>query len=99
MRQIDYTDERGRKYRVLLPDDAPDEQAPVGIPVGPPDVVDDLGLPPETATRLHNALFRHGLWNAAIAAKNANLLMQAVLSTFKIDAQVLQEAFYKLEKT
>lgn len=45
---------------VLLPDGAPELDAPMGIPVGPPST-EELGLPEEVQVRLHNALVERGL--------------------------------------
>ncbi|KKM90673.1 hypothetical protein LCGC14_1236270 [marine sediment metagenome] len=98
MREVDYQDERGRKYRVRLPDGVPDSDADKGVPIGPPDVVDELGLPDIFATRLHNALFQHGLWNVNIVRKRPKILFSILQQTLKVDVQLLMEAFRKLEK-
>lgn len=99
MRPIDWQDARGRWYRVLLPDGAPDEDASIGIPVGPTDVVDALGLAEEHATRLHNNLFRRGIFTVKEATSKPNELVAAVLATFKVDAQRIMEEFKRLERS
>ncbi len=98
MREVDYQDERGRKYRVGLPEGVPDSEADKGVPIGPPDVVDELGLPDPFATRLHNALFQHGLWNVNIVRNKPKILFSILQQTLKVDVQLLMEAFRKLEK-
>lgn len=98
MRVVDYVDERGRKYRVRLPDGAKDSEAEKGIPIGPPDVVDHLGWPDPLATRLHNALFDHQLWDVHVARKNPKLLFGMLQRVLKVDVQILMEAFRNLEK-
>lgn len=60
MREATYTDSCGRKWLVLLPDGAPDSDARMGVPVGPPPL-EALGLPEEIEVRLHNQLFDRGL--------------------------------------
>jgi hypothetical protein len=82
----------------MLPDGAPDSDAAIGIPIGPPDIVDVLGLPEEVATRLHNNLHRQGIWNAKVAARKPNALMTAVSATYKIDAQRLMEVLNQFDR-
>lgn len=98
MREVDYQDERGRKYRVGLPEGVPDSEADKGVPIGPPDVVDELGLPDVFATRLHNALFKHELWNVNIVRGKPKILFSILQQTLKVDVQLIMEAFRKLEK-
>lgn len=97
VREVDYS-ENGRRYRVRLPDEAGDDEAPDGIPVGPPDVVDALGLPEPFATSLHNELHRRGLWNVKIVSRRPELLQGALQAALKVDVQLLQEAFAKYER-
>lgn len=98
MRLVDYTDTKGRKYRVQLPDEASDEEAASGIPVGPPDVVDDLGLPEPIATRLHNQLHSRGLWNYSDVRKRPGAVQGALQSALQVDVQMLAEAFQRYEQ-
>lgn len=64
MRQVKHTDDKGRIQVVLIPDDAPDSHATLGIPVGPPSLA-ALGLPEEIETRLHNQLVARNLLTVA----------------------------------
>jgi hypothetical protein len=77
----------------------PDEEAESGIPVGPPDVVDAIGLPEPQATRLHNAFFDHKLWNAHIVRQNPKLLFGLLQSVLKVDVHKIMEAFSELERS
>jgi hypothetical protein len=98
MKPVDYTDDRGRNFRVFLPDDAPDEDAPMGIPVGPPDVVDHLGLPEPLATRLHNLLHERGLFDVKILRKRGNVLMGVWQTALRVDLNRLHQAFLESER-
>ena len=98
MRLVDYTDIKGRLYRVQLPDDASDEEAANGIPVGPPDVVDVLGLPEPIATRLHNQFHSRGLWTYKDVAKRPGAVQGALQSALQVDVQLVAEAFRQYEQ-
>jgi hypothetical protein len=98
MRSVDYTDDRGRNFRVMLPDDAPDDEAPMGIPIGPPDVVDHLGLPEPLATRLHNLLHERGLFDVRTLRKRGNVLQGVWQTALRVDVNRLHQAFLESEK-
>ena len=98
MKPVDWTDDRGRNFRTLLPDDAPDEEARMGIPVGPPDVVDHLGLPEPLATRLHNILHEQGLWDVKTLRKNDRVLIGVWQRALRVDVNRLFQAFMESEK-
>jgi hypothetical protein len=98
MRIVDYVDERGRKYSVRLPNSAPDSDAEKGIPVGPPDVVDALGLPEPMATEIHNKLFEYKIFSAKDAAKRSQQLHSIIQSTFKLCTARMMEAFRNLDR-
>lgn len=93
MRTVDWEDERGRRYRVELPEGASDDEADMGIPVGPPDIVDALGLPEPLATRLHNQLHRRGLFTLADVRRKQGGLLGALQAALKVDAQIMMQAF------
>ena len=98
MRSVDYADDRGRIFRVMLPDDAPDEEAPMGIPIGPPNVVDHLGLPEPLATRLHNLLHERGIWDITTLSKKGNVLIGVWQSALRVDVSRLHQAFLELDR-
>lgn len=99
MKTIDWTDDQGRKHRVQLPDDADESEAALGIPVGPPPVVDLLGLPEEVATRLHNQLHARGLWGLKEALRDAPSVFGALQAALKIDAQGILAAYKQWEQS
>ncbi len=93
MREITYTDKRGRNYRVELPDEASDDQVEMGIFLGPPDrVVDSLELPTHFATRLHNELERRGILTTE-ELKKPGQLDAALRKAYMLDVQILHQAF------
>lgn len=98
MRQIEYQDERGRKYLVRLPDDAPDSDAEKGVPIGPPDIVDELELPEPFATRLHNELFNNRLWGLDIIRKRPKILFGILQRLLKVDVHMIINAYAQFEK-
>lgn len=97
MKAVDYTDEHGRNYRVRLPDDVDDNEADRGIPIGPPDVVDKLGLPEPIATRLHNELHRRRLWTLHDLERRPRDITGALQAAYRVDAQRLMEAYHEWE--
>ena len=98
MRSVDYADDRGRNFRVMLPSDAPDEEAPMGIPIGPPDVVDHLGLPEPLATRLHNLLHERGIWDLKTLSKSGNVLVGVWQAALRVDVIRLHQAFLESDR-
>jgi hypothetical protein len=88
----DVTDGAGRKHRVI-------QDGGLSIVVGPHDeVVDALNLPPEIATRLHNALHARGIFGYADASRKSPELLAAMQETLLLDVQKLMEAFYKFDQ-
>jgi len=98
MRQVEYADERGRKYLVSLPDNVSDSEASKGVLIGPPDVVDALGLHEPLATRIHNELFANKLWNVHIVRRQPKLLFGILQRILKIDVHRLMSAYMELER-
>ena len=89
MREVDYTDEAGRRYRVRVPDDCPEALYPSGIPVGPPSL-ESLGLPLEIEVRLHNQLHNRRLFTRRDVLQRPRDVMAALQAALKIDLQRLQ---------
>lgn len=85
----------GRKYRAYV---SPDDQAGAHVIIGPPEgLVDTLGLPPTTATRLHNILYDRGIMKYEDAAKRG-VLPGVIQELFTLDAQLLLQKFSEFEK-
>lgn len=61
-RIVTWVDEYGRQQASLLPDHAPDSDAPKGVNMLAVDV-DELGIPEPLATKLHNQLVLRELWD------------------------------------
>jgi hypothetical protein len=67
--------------------------------VGPHEgFVDTLGLPEETATRLHNILYRRKVYNYTQAARRPQELLGAIQELYMLDAQKLLEALRHFEQ-
>ena len=99
MRTVDWMDEKGRKYRSLVPEDVRDEDAHMGIIVGPPqDIVDILNAPEPYATILHNQLFDRGLFSAKDVQRRTLELDGAVHVAFGSFTSALYETYIRLEK-
>lgn len=98
MRELDFTDERGRTWRVQLPDGVPDDEAPQGVPVGPPAVADALGLPEETGTRLHNELHRRKLFTLRDVRRRPGDVHAALMSALRLDTQRIEEQYALLDR-
>lgn len=88
-----YEDADGRRWVTRIPVNARDDEAPRGIPVGPPPL-DDLDLPPELQTRLHNQLVDRGLLTAAdVRRAGTRELIFALQAALKVDAAALNALF------
>jgi len=59
---VKWEDEYGRQQASLLPDHAPDSDAPKGVPMLSVDV-GELGLPEPLSTNIHNQLVLRELWD------------------------------------
>ena len=97
MRVVEY-EKNGRRYLVQLPNEAPDSDAEKGIPVGPPNIDDLISLPEPFSTRLHNELFARRIFTLNDTMKNQNEVRAALHAAFRIDVQVIQEAYQKFEQ-
>lgn len=93
MEQIEYVDERGRRYAALS------SGGEGRIIVGPPEgLVDSFNLPEPFATNLHNVLYRLGLLNYSAIKNNPRLLGGALQEAYSVDAARLTEAFFQFER-
>lgn len=68
----------------MIPEDVPDSEAAVGIPVGPPPL-DGLNLPLEIEVRLHNQLFARKIFTEKDARKNLDGIRSALTSALQSD--------------
>lgn len=99
MKKVEYVDPRGRKYLKLVESATSEELYQYGITVGPPEgIVDELGLPNELATRLHNQLFQRQLWSMDEVRKNPKGIYAALQATFGINQQMIMNAYMKYEQ-
>ena len=98
MKKVEYVDELGRYYLMHLPDDVPDTEAGIGVPIGPPDVVDVLDLGEPYATKLHNELYRNKLWTLTDVRKDTKKLFGLLQRLLKIDVHMIINAYAELDK-
>jgi hypothetical protein len=97
---VRWTDEKtGRQYASLLPDGAPDKDAPKGVPLLTVDV-DELGLPEPLATGLHNQLVARELWDLPTVKRKGGrgALVDALVCTLKGTAAQLMNLYTKEEE-
>ena len=87
---------KGRKYLVALPEGV--ENINLGIPLGPPDIMDELGISEPTATRLHNQLFDRKLFTLKDLQRRPNEIQAAIQSALRLDAARIVTAYAEAEK-
>ncbi len=93
MRAVPWTDETGRKFLMEIPDAASDEQAQMGIVLGPLCDLEPLNLPEEIAVRLHNALYDRGVFTAHDARRRTSDVAAAVRLAFNSEVRAVVSAF------
>lgn len=96
MRQVSYEDGEGRKWATMLPDEAPDSDAELGLPLGPPSL-EELGLPLELEVRLHNQLFARRIFTAKEAANGRQQVQGALQAVLKLDILKIIEVYRNSE--
>ena len=84
LREVQWTDEAGFVWRVLLRTDQPDSDAYLGIPVGPPDL-SELGFPSELERVLHQQLVARGLWTMKDVQARPQELTAALQAAYRVD--------------
>ena len=92
MKEVDYTDDDGRVWRVRVPDGTPGDRFSEGIPIGPP-ALGRLGLPAELEIRLHNQLHGRRLYTARDVLRRPTDVFAALQATFRVDVQRLQSLY------
>ena len=96
MREVSYTDHKGRMWMVRLPNGAPDSDAPLGIPIGPHSL-EELGLSEELEVALHNQLFSRKIFTSRdVKAKRAEVIL-AIKGALKLDSEKIYALFLNTE--
>jgi len=85
MREVEYKDDQGFLYRVLIPDNAPQEHAELGVRLGPPGL-DGLDLTLDQKVRLNNELYHRRLLTKQDVLRRHNEITSALQAALKIDA-------------
>jgi len=96
LRRATYTDEDGRRWAVMLPESAGDEDAEIGIPVGPPPM-EGLSLPECAAVVLHNELHDRGIFTLRDAIRNRPQIQAALMAALKVDAETVMAQYRATE--
>lgn len=96
MKEATYTDGAGRQWATLLPDNAPDTDAEMGIPLGPPSL-EGLNLPTEIEVRLHNQLFARKIFGHKVATANKLNVQGAMQAVLKLDVLRILEIYRNAE--
>lgn len=78
MRQVTYVDRKGYQRVALVRDTDPDEAAPTGIPLGPPDL-DELDFE-EVKREINNEMVKQGILNIRDLPRRPNAITLAVRS-------------------
>ena len=99
LRELDYEDSQGRRWRVRLPVNLGDEHAAQGLLIGPMPIVDSLNLCEPFATRLHNELHRRNLWRLRDIQQRRGDLQAAILAAHRLDAQTIEGEYSRLERS
>lgn len=94
MRRLTYEDNKGRKFLVEVPDNAPDSHAKMGVRVGPPDL-SSLDLPVKMEVALNNQLFDRGLITRNDIRFRMQELLASLQAAFAIDVQTLEALYHK----
>lgn len=94
MRQVTYTSSDGRKYEVLIPENAPDTDASKGIVIGPP--VLQLDLPDTLSVELHNQLHARGLLTLDDVRHHRQEVYNALMRVLALDVDIIM-AQYQLD--
>lgn len=94
MRDVDYTDDEGRIWRVRVPDDCPADRYAEGIAIGPPALA-SLGLPLDVEVRLHNQLHARKLLTRRDVLRRPADVYAALQAAYRVDMQTLQMLYLR----
>ena len=97
MKDVSYTDDKGRQWMVSIPDDSPNSDANLGIPIGPPSL-QGLNLPEHLEILLHNALFIRKIWTSKDIKHRRAEVIDAIKSVYKTDAEKIYVCYLEYEK-
>lgn len=92
MREASYTDAEGKSWWVALPEGIPDNDASMGLPLGPPDL-SSLGLPKEMEIKLHNQLFSRRIFTYKEARARRTDIFAALQSAFAFDTEKIVQLY------
>lgn len=91
MREDVHVDDKGRKFKVLLPEYEQDTSK--GMIIGPP-LLDELDIPIEIMVALHNELFRRGVFTFEDAKARRDEIGWALQMVWKSSAERVVEIYY-----
>jgi hypothetical protein len=95
-RVVVWVDDMGRKYNSIIPANAGDSAAAMGVKYGPPDL-DALGLTKDASVRLHNELFDRGLFTYEQVKRSLGEVLGALQQALRVDAQTITTLYYRKE--
>ena len=96
MKETTYTDLRGRRWLVKLPEDMPESDANMGIPIGPPSLA-ELNLPEEIEIALHNQLYSRKIFTAMDVRRKRQDVAAAIAGALKLGTEQILELYLKME--
>ncbi len=82
---------------VRLPDDVPDSEAHLGVPVGPPSIA-SLDLPEEIEVKLHNELYSRKIFRSIDFRKRRMDVVSALQRALKLKVDHMYTLYLDLEK-
>jgi len=92
VKRLPYTDPDGRMWLVGLPDDRPDSDVAMGIPLAPPSL-DSLGLPEEISIRLQNELVMRRLFDVKDVRKRRIDVIAALQAALRVNCQMVVDLY------
>lgn len=96
-KQVDWTDDDGRKFKMSVPDDAEESEWAYGNPIGPPSLA-SLGLPLREEVRLNNFLHAMGIFNARQAHYNRAHIQAAWQRTLAVGTEAIVDVYGLVEE-
>lgn len=81
-----------KKYKVIVPDEVPQDMWKYGIVIGPPSL-ESLKLPSSIEVRLHNELYNRGFITAKDLRRRMPEVTAALQAALSIDAQTIMQLY------